>query len=46
MSGTLNALFLATLAFVAGHFVLSSTPVRRRLVRLLVPWPSPLRSFG
>ena len=35
MSGTLNALFIATLAFVAGHFVLSSTPVRRRLVRVL-----------
>jgi len=35
MSGTLNALFLATLVFVGGHFVLSSTPVRRRLVRVL-----------
>lgn len=35
MSGTLNALFVATLAFVGGHFVLSSIAVRRRLVRVL-----------
>jgi len=35
MSGTLNALFIATLAFVGGHFVLSSAPVRQRLVRRL-----------
>lgn len=35
MSGTLNALFVATLVFVGGHFALSSTPVRRRLVRAL-----------
>jgi uncharacterized membrane protein len=35
MNGTLNALFLATLVFVGGHFVLSSSPVRRRLVRVL-----------
>ena len=35
MAVTLNMLFLATLAFVGGHFLLSSTPVRRRLVRML-----------
>ncbi len=35
MSGTLNALFVATLAFVGGHFLLSSAPVRRRVVRVL-----------
>lgn len=35
MSGTLNALFVATLAFVGGHFVLSSISVRRRLIRVL-----------
>jgi len=35
MSGTLNALFVATVAFVGGHFLLSSAAVRRRLVRLL-----------
>jgi len=35
MSGTLNVLFIATLAFVGGHFVLSSAPVRQRLVRKL-----------
>jgi uncharacterized membrane protein len=35
MNGTLNALFVATLAFVGGHFVLSSAPVRQPLVRML-----------
>ncbi|HEY5598481.1 MAG TPA: NnrU family protein [Kiloniellales bacterium] len=35
MDMALNTLFLATLAFVGGHFLLSSTPVRRRLVRTL-----------
>lgn len=35
MIGTLNALFVATLAFVGGHFVLSSIAVRRRLIRVL-----------
>jgi len=32
MTGTLTALFLAMLAFVGGHFVLSAPPVRQRLV--------------
>jgi uncharacterized membrane protein len=35
MPGTLNMLFLATCAFVGGHFLLSSTPLRQRLVRKL-----------
>jgi len=35
MGGALNMLFVATLAFVGGHFVLSSLPVRRRLIRAL-----------
>jgi uncharacterized membrane protein len=35
MSGTLNTLFVATVAFVGGHFVLSSIVVRRRLIRML-----------
>lgn len=35
MNAALNVLFVATLVFVGGHFVLSSLPVRRRLVRAL-----------
>jgi len=35
MDGALNTLFVATLAFVGGHFVLSSLPVRRLLIRTL-----------
>lgn len=33
MDGPLNVLFVATLTFVGGHFILSSLPVRRRLIR-------------
>ena len=32
MTGTLTALFLAVLAFVGGHFLLSWPPVRNRIV--------------
>jgi len=35
MTGTLTALLLATLAFVAGHFVLSAPPIRAALVGVL-----------
>lgn len=35
MSGTLGGLLLATATFVLGHFVLSSLPIRRELVRSL-----------
>ena len=35
MTGSLTALALAVLAFVGGHFVLSSAPCRRPLVRAL-----------
>lgn len=35
MDGPLNVLFVATLAFVGGHFVLSSLPVRRLLMHAL-----------
>ena len=31
MIGTLNALFAATVCFVAGHFLLSSQPLRQAL---------------
>jgi uncharacterized membrane protein len=33
MDGPLNVLFVATLAFVGGHFILSSLPIRRLLIR-------------
>ena len=35
MVGTLNALFLAAVVFVGGHFFLSSLPVRKVLIRRL-----------
>ena len=35
MIGSLNALFLATVLFVAGHFLLSSRPPRRAMIELL-----------
>lgn len=37
MTGSLNALFAATLCFVGGHFLLSSHPLRASLVRTLGP---------
>ena len=37
MTGSLNALFAATAAFVGGHFLLSSLVLRRRLTELLGP---------
>lgn len=35
MTGSLNALFAAVLCFVGGHFLLSSRPLRKSLVRTL-----------
>jgi len=37
MLGTLNALLAATVAFVGGHFLLSSAPLRTPLVKILGP---------
>jgi uncharacterized membrane protein len=37
MTGSLNALFAATICFVGAHFLLSSHPLRRKLAGLLGP---------